>query len=491
MTGADDAGRRVWMKQALSIGLATATGSVAAATSGAGSEAASGILKRDLAPPEPPANMAAGAEANGAAASLVIRAAHLLSMDPLLGEQRDCDVLIQGARIMAVGANLVAPGARVIDGCGKIVMPGLIDAHWHMWNSLGRSAGPAQDGRAFFQVLRDIALRSTPETAQLAVRLAAAQARRAGITTINNWAHNLRDAEFADAEYGAMAACGLRGRFWYGYPQDLAADSLMDLPAIAQWQRSVSQQRESRIDLGVAVRGPERTTAAVWQAEFDAAAELTLPLSVHVAVTKAMQEKHAIRQLAERGLLRRGVQLVHATHASDDDLRRIASSGATVCLTPLTEMRVGYGLPPIAALMRAQVPISLGIDTTVLSGRADPFAVMQAALNVATAMAHDEHALTPQAVLRWATQGGADEMGWGDRVGSVTPGKLADLVLIDAHHPDMAPVSYAAAAVVQSCTPAAITHVIANGVVHEAAAMLEELRELTALADQAWRKLGA
>ena len=486
MTGAGDAGRRRWIKQALSVGLAGTAGAA-----GAGEFAAAASDQGGGAPTIPPAGTHDPQDGPPSRAGLVIRGAHLLSMDPLLGEQRDCDVLIRGNRIMAVGAGLVAAGAREMDGRGKIVMPGLVDAHWHMWNALGRGAGPAQDGRAFFQVLRDMAIRSTPETAQLAVRLAAAQARRAGITTLNNWAHNLRSAEFADAEYGAMAACGLRGRFWYGYPQDLAPGEPMDLPALAQWQRSVSQQRESRIDLGVAVRGPERTPELVWRAEFEEAARLALPVSVHVAVSPAMQEKRAIRQLDARGLLRRGVQLVHATHADEDDLARIAAAGATVCLTPITEMRVGYGLPPIAALLRAQVPISLGIDTTVLAGRADPYAVMQTALNVATAAAHDEHALTPDTVLRWATQGGADEMGWGERLGSVTPGKLADLVLIDAHHPDVAPVGYAAASVVQSCTPAAISHVIANGVVHEAAAMQEELRELSAQAEHAWRRLGA
>ncbi len=475
MDNIDSPMRRRWLRRTLAAG---------AAGLGAQALSAPALAANSVSSAIPSAAPLAGSVP---ARALVIRGAHVLSMDPTLGEQRDCDVLIHGSRIMAVGAKLVAGEATEIDGRGKILLPGLVDAHWHMWNSLGRNSGPAQDGGAFFPTIVALGARYTPEIAQLAVRLSAAQARRAGVTTLNNWSHNLRSPEFADAEYGAMVASGLRGRFWYGYPQDLAADATMDLPAVIQWQRSVSQQRESRIDLGMAVRGPERTPEAVWRKEFETARELKLPISAHVAVTRALQQQHrAIARLAELDLLRPGVQLVHATHASDEDFQRIAAAGATVCLTPITEMRVGYGFPPIPALLRAKVRLSLGIDTTVLAGSANPYAGMQAALNVAAASAHDELALRAEDVLYWATQGGADEMGWGDRIGSVTPGKQADLVLIDAGHPDLAPVTYAAAAVVQSASPAAVTHVIANGRVHEAGAMQAELRELSAQAAAVW-----
>ncbi|GAB7528553.1 hypothetical protein PS3A_09620 [Pseudomonas sp. 3A(2025)] len=90
-------------------------------------------------------------------------------------------------------------------------------------------------------------------------------------------------------------------------------------------------------------------------------------------------------------------------------------------------MRVGYGLPPIMALHDAGIALSLGIDTLILADNANPFQVMQTTLNLTTAMARNEMSLVPRQVLHWATQGGADEMGLGAVVGSITPGKRADL----------------------------------------------------------------
>ncbi|HXQ98934.1 MAG TPA: amidohydrolase family protein, partial [Pseudomonas sp.] len=114
-------------------------------------------------------------------------------------------------------------------------------------------------------------------------------------------------------------------------------------------------------------------------------------------------------------------------------------------------------------LHKANIALTLGIDTLVLSGNANPFMVMQTALNLATAMSGNEQALSARDVLFWATQGGADAMGLGARLGSVTPGKLADLTLINANRLGMMPVNDPCASVVQSATPADVDTVIANG----------------------------
>ena len=392
----------------------------------------------------------------------LIRHATVLSMDPQIGELSDADIELRDGVIVAVGKGLMAPGAQLLEASGMIVIPGLVDTHWHLWNSLLRNSAPAPAGEPFFKSQLATSKRFTADLSALGVRLGLAEAVNAGITTFNNWAHNLRDASFAHAELRALQDSGVRGRFWYGYAQDLAPTAPMDFADIQRVQQQL-QAAGQRFDLGLAIRGPERTEAPIWTAEFAFAKAQGLPVSTHIAVTQAMQQKRAVQQLAQRGLLDRHVQLVHATHVNAQDIDSIARSGASVCLTPLTEMRVGYGLAPVNALHAAKIPISVGIDTLVLSGNANPFMLMQTLLNLASGMSGNEQALTARDVLHWATQGGAEAMGLGTKIGSITPGKRADLVLIDTRGIGMSPVIDPFASVVQSASAAQVDTVFADG----------------------------
>lgn len=392
---------------------------------------------------------------------LLIRHATVLTMDPTLGELPDADVLINNGKIIAVGKDLAEEGAQVLDATGMILIPGLVDSHWHLWNSFLRSSSPAPQGQPFFKSQLAVSKQFTPELCALGVRLGLAEAINSGITTVNNWSHNLRTPAFAQAELQAMLDSGLRGRLWYGYAQDLAATAPVDFADILRVQAQL--RAGARFDLGMAIRGPERTAAPIWEPEFAFAKAHGLPISTHIAVTPQMQKNKAIQQLAKKGVLDPSVQLVHATHADAEDLRTIDHSGASVCLTPLTEMRVGYGLAPVAALHEAKIPVTLGIDTLVLSGNANLFMVMQTLLNLATGSSGNEQLLTARDVLFWATQGGADAMGLGAQIGSVTPGKRADLTLIDPRGLGMLPVLDPYASVVQSATPSAVDTVIADG----------------------------
>lgn len=399
---------------------------------------------------------------NPTATALLIRNATLITLDPKVGDMMNGDVLLRDGVIVSVGKNIVAEGVTVIDGSGMILLPGLVDLHWHMWNSFLRNSAPTPQGETFFKSQLKNSPHLTPALSATGVRLSLAEAANTGITTVNNWAHNIRQPAFADAELAALESSGLRARFWYGYPQDLAADAKMDFHDIARVQRKL-MAGNTRISLGMAIRGPERTGPQIWQQEFSFAKQHDLPVSTHIAVTKEAQKQKAIQQLVEKDLLNPQVQLVHATHADAEDIQSIKSSGASVCLTPLSEMRVGYGLAPVAEMHQAKIPLTLGIDTLVLSGNANPFMVMQTALNLATGSTGNELTLTARDVLYWATQGGANAMGLGEQIGSITPGKRADLLLIDTRRLGLLPLIDPVASVVQSTTPSDVDTVIADG----------------------------
>ncbi|WP_369790259.1 amidohydrolase family protein [Rouxiella sp. WC2420] len=407
--------------------------------------------------------------------ALLIRHANVITMDPKLGNISDGDVLLRDGTIVSIGKNIAAEGATVLDGAGMILIPGLVDAHWHMWNSFLRNSSPSPQGDTFFKSQLKTSAHFTPALSALGVRLGLAEAADAGITTVNNWAHNIRNPAFADAELQALQSSGLRARFWYGYPQELAATAPMDFKDIERVQQQLMAAGPRRVSLGLAIRGPERTGPKIWQQEFAFVKQHNLPISTHIAVTQEMQKKKAIQQLVDKDLLNPSVQLVHATHADEKDILSIKKSGASVCFTPLSEMRVGYGLAPVAAMHQAKIPLSLGIDTLVLSGNANPFMVMQTALNLATGSSGNELALTARDVLYWATQGGANAMGLGEQIGSITVGKRADVVLIDARRLGLLPMIDPVAAVVQSVTPADIDTVIADGRIIKKGGKLQDI----------------
>ena len=393
----------------------------------------------------------------------MVRNATLITMDPQSKQLYNTDVMIEQGVIRQIGKALPEGAAEVIDATDMIVIPGLVDSHWHLWNSLLRSSAPVPGGPAFFVPQQTTSKRFSAALYGLSVRLGLAEAVNAGFTTVNSWSHNLRSPDYAQAELQALTNSGLRARLWYGYAQDLAASSAMDYHDIQKVQTQLKGAAYHRIDLGLAIRGPERTDAAIWQEEFSFAKTQPLPVSTHIAVSQQMQEQKAIQQLAKLGLLSPAVQLVHATHADPQDMASIAESGASVCVTPLTEMRVGYGLPPVAALHRAKLPVTLGVDTLVLGGNANPFMLMQTCLNLAIGGSGEEQLMSARDVLHWATQGGADAMGRGNEFGSISVGKRADLVLINTRNLGMFPVNDPVASVVQSASPADVDTVIADG----------------------------
>ena len=160
----------------------------------------------------------------------VVRGAHVLSMDDAVGDLPGGDVHVRNGTIVAVAANVNAPGAQVIDGKGMICMPGFVDTHWHHWTTFLRPVMRADDPkRTYFPVTFALGVHYTPEDSYRAVRLGLAEALSAGVTTTHNWAHNVRSPAHADAEVRAMRDSGLRGRFAYGPALGMPNDKPMDI----------------------------------------------------------------------------------------------------------------------------------------------------------------------------------------------------------------------------------------------------------------------
>lgn len=429
---------------------------------------------------------------------LVIRNAHVMTMDAGLGDIAGGCVHVGHGRIVAVGRDVQAPGARVVDGTGTIVMPGLVDTHWHMWNTLFRSfCGDTADAGYFATVAR-FGQQMTPGDMYQSTRLAAAEAVNSGITTVHDWCHNARSRGHAEADLRALRESGLRGRFSWGWPQGLPDTEICNLDDLEGLQRDwEAASVDGLLTLGFGWRGKFRVMPIppeVYRREFDTARRLKLPISVHVG--SAHRATGQIEAHAREGLLGPDVQIVHALSATRQEIGMVKDAGATVSVSPGSELRIGFGFTLTGAFVAAGVPLGIAVDNTALTGTANLFAILKLARDIENARAESEFTMTARRALQIGTLDGARAMGLGDITGSLTPGKRADVIMIATDALNMGVFTDPAHMALECAQPENIEMVIVDGrvlksggkltavavpgVVREAGAALDALRRRTA-----------
>jgi cytosine/adenosine deaminase-related metal-dependent hydrolase len=425
-----------------------------------------------------------------------VRNAYVLSMDPALGDVPGGDVHVRNGRIVAVGRNVRGGGKR-IDGRNMIVMPGLIDTHWHLWTTLHRSmataGGLASNGYFGLNVRLGAVMR--PGDIRQGVRLSVADAIGSGVTTVHDWSHNIRGPEFADANLKALVESGIRARFSYGTPQGHPVDTPMDLADLqrvdTEWFRS--GRTGGLIRLGVAGRPPGLAPASVYRAEYAKARELGLPVSYHANSNRAQGNAAMIQKLANEGMLGGHVQLIHALYTTAEERRLIAETGTPVSVSPWSELLVGYGVTPIRDLARAGALLNLSVDTTPLTGTADMFSIMRLTMGLDRGQAERELNMTARRVLEMATVDAAKGLGIDDQVGSLAAGKRADLIMVRSDDVNVAPFIDAPNAVALAAGPQNVDTVVIDGRILKRHGLLTAMnaRDVVADAQAALRRVRA
>ena len=371
---------------------------------------------------------------------ILIRGAYVMTMSPQTGDIAAGDVHVRSGHIAAVGQRLQAPGAEVIDGQGKIVLPGLIDTHTHLWQSAMRGRFGSTSEQTYFKVRNALADGFRPPDMYQGTLLGAIEALSAGITTAVDFCHNNRGAEYVAACLQAVRASGIRCRFLFGASTRSLPSQGVDLQELERlsgtWSDTVA---DAPLTLGLAWRGPLGITAhgsdqpkvpdlAVAREEFVAARKLGLPIAVHVSGAPA---KRVFDCMHEQDFLGPDVQLVHFTNACTQDIRLAAESGASVALTPLTELRVGYGITQLSDYLEGGMRVGLGIDSSSLAGNASLFQVMKLFQLIECGRLQRETAISARRLLELATLEGARSIGMDSEIGSLEPGKRADLILVN------------------------------------------------------------
>ena len=366
---------------------------------------------------------------------VVFRNAIVLTMDDT-GIIEDGDVLITGDTIAAVGPRLDVPAEAVeIDAAGGLLVPGMVDTHRHMWQTALRGLGADWTLTQYFvfyylswgKIFR-------PQDIHAGNVLSALEAVDAGVTTTLDWSHGLQTIEHGDAALDALRSAP--GRYVLAYGNLLGAPwEWTNSPEFRAFVDRFNADDEVGLQLAFDVTGdpafPER-------AAFEAARELGMRVTTHAGVWGATNDE-SIRLMWEGGFMTPEVTYVHAATLTDDSYQRIAASGGTASVSTESEQSAGQGYPPTWALRKHGIPVSLSMDTSVWWS-ADLFSAMRATLSADRSREHLEaHAqgetvvhnrLRAEEVAHWATIGGARALGLDDRIGSLTPGKKADVVLI-------------------------------------------------------------
>jgi cytosine/adenosine deaminase-related metal-dependent hydrolase len=394
----------------------------------------------------------------------LIRGGYVMTMDPVIGDLNGGDVHVRNGEIIAVGRGLHAPGAAVIDGRGTIVMPGLVETHFHMWNSLARSLSGDTPAAGYFPTIVKLGKVFTPADMYQGTRLSAVEALHSGITHVHDWCHNVKVPADARGDLRALREVGIRARFSYGYYQGQPPSEPMNLDDVeslhANWK---TYSNEGLLALGVAWRGIAASNntidTSVSRREFDTARRLGLPLTIHATPRNRGQ----IAQLGAGGMLGKDVQVVHATDAPASDIALLASSGSPVSVSPFTELRVGFGVSNVGAFLAGGVTVGLSVDTTALSGNADMFGIMKVIENLEDGRAQNEFSMAPRRIIELATIEGARSMGLDEKIGSLRPGKRADIIMIDTRAVNDAPTIDVAHTIVEAVEPANVDTVIVDG----------------------------
>jgi 5-methylthioadenosine/S-adenosylhomocysteine deaminase len=403
-------------------------------------------------------------ERKAAVAKTLIKGGYIITMDDELGDLTCGDLLIEGRDIVAVGQDLEADGADVIDGSRRVVLPGLIDGHRHMYSGLVRGCGastPTFKGY-FDDVILTYGANFTPEDTYISVFLGAVESVDAGVTTLHGWEHNLLTPAHADAALKALRDSGLRGRFSYGAPNDT---NVVDLPDVARMKKEMFTEQDAglsftddgRVHLGIASRAVQLFMEETWREELSFGRQEGIPPTAHVS-------GDCIDALAREDQLGPDLFAIHAHHSNDTHWQLLADSDTPICAAPIALGRGGVGRPPIVELMQAGVRLSLSIDSLAGSDSSDMFAVMRMALCFERALHEDPDVYHPRDALTQATMGGADALGIGEMTGSLTPGKRADVIVVRGDDLNMAPLNVPDAQIVLCAQPSNVDTVFIDGI---------------------------
>jgi cytosine/adenosine deaminase-related metal-dependent hydrolase len=417
----------------------------------------------------------------------LIRNGLIVTMDSELGDIHNGSILVDGENIAEVGRDLQAPdGCEVIDAAGMIVIPGLVDMHKHLWQTALRAVvGDLTLVDYFHGVRRNYLSRYRPEDVRIGTYVGALELLHSGTTTVLDHSHGVVTPDHADALAEAELAAGVRGVWAYGYCPVETQDGSQAFGSHADRISDAFRVREqyfssdgSLLSMGIAMTEQGLLPLELTEDELRSAQEMDAVWTTHchcgpgnAPITRGFHTLYA------KGFIDQRAVLSHCNEFGVDDFAVVAETGAHFASSPDSEIALGIARPtPYMYALLAGVQPSLGTDCVTCMST-DMFACMRMALTFArhqfnSGPGHTFETVTQQAVstrdvFRWATIEGAKALGLEHRIGTLTPGKAADIVLVDATAINLAPVLDPVADLVLHAHAGNVDTVLVNGTVRK------------------------
>ena len=404
---------------------------------------------------------------------ILIKGGCVLSLDRAVGDFERADILVEGGKISAVRPNVDAPNAEVIDASKAIVMPGFVDTHRHMWQGFLRNVlpdGSLEDYRNVVQ--RTFGPKMTPDDVYAADLLSALGAIDSGVTCVLDWSHIHNTPEHSDAVIKGLANSGVRAVFAYGNPQN-ETGRYWEMPGhkfpgdIARLRKQYFSSEDQLLTLYMAA--PSGAPELVLES-FKAARDVGARITIHVGVGE-FGRSGLLEKLNAAQALKSDTTYIHCCTLNDTEWKLIKDTGGTISIASYVEMLMGHGTPPIQKAIDTGIRPSLSVDVET-SVPNDFFQQMRSIFSLqkeqvwARRLAGDKNPpkfLTVREVLEFATVEGARANGLERKIGTLTPGKDADIIVLRTDRLNVMPMNNAVGAVVTSMGPQNVDTVLIAG----------------------------
>ena len=408
---------------------------------------------------------------------LLLRSGYMLSMDDEVGESV-ADVLVEDGVIGAIAPRLEAEDAEVLDVTGHVVMPGFVDTHRHTWQTPFRGVCADWTLDEYFRGIRaTVSPNCSARDVYAGNYVGALEAIDAGVTTVLDFSHCNNTPEHADAALQGLRDAGIRAMFAYGYFAAPVAE-----PAFAEHEQRLAdarriRERELPSDDGLVTMGIALTECGLlpFEQTIDearSARELDVPMVLHTGCSWGLLVTEGIPELDHHGLLGPDQVHVHCNTLDERNFQRLAENDCKVSSSPETEIQMGMGHPVIRRALAHGMRPTLSCDV-MSSNSGDMFSQMRLGLQFERCMRNDAFNaenrmpdrldLTVRDALRWATANGAHAMGLEGHIGSLTPGKEADIIVIGGSRLNMTPMTDRVGCLVAQANAANVEHVLVAG----------------------------
>lgn len=391
-------------------------------------------------------------------------------------------VRIQGGRIIEVGAVPLRPveGEEVVDGSGHVVMPGLVNTHTHLFQTLLRSLYEDQPLPDYLQHVYRVGLALSTRESEFAATLGALEAVRSGVTTVVDHHFLNKEPGLAEATIIGIRRVGLRAvvartvmDMGEGIPKALLESPSRALEDVAHLLKTHALERANGdvvIMTGPNTPGVNAGPGSIL-ATRDFAQQWGIRRSAHVAeyhgAVDAVRSRYGaagvVQWLDSLGVLGPDLLAVHAVHVDPDDAARFREYGVSVSHNPISNLFCGDKIAPIWDYVRNGVVVGLGTDGAANNGAQTLIDVMRLT-RLLTRADHESGPVSPMKVVRMATIDGARAIGMENEIGSLEAGKRADMILLElARAPHSTPVHNALLHVTHSAKCTDVRSVLVGG----------------------------